>query len=136
MEDKAKEQLKGSPSRDTFKQKHKLLAPNSFYACDLDLVLIAKTPTDRIAAFLDYKRAFDIVTFSEVVAYNQLAYTAPIYIVKGNDPATGPFVVYSYKRGDPRPNPPAVELIKVAACRSWADLVEWEQNIREGKANE
>ena len=70
MDDKTKI-LKGSPSRDSFKQLHKSHCPQSYYACDLDFILVAKYPF-RIIAFIDYKKHSDKITFSEVIAYNEL----------------------------------------------------------------
>jgi hypothetical protein len=44
----------GSPRRDRFKQRHKLLS-KEFYGCDLDFVLVTKTPVPDVIAVLDYK---------------------------------------------------------------------------------
>jgi len=129
--DEAKKNLKGSESRDTFKQQHKLHAPSSFYACDLDFVLVIKYPSASIKAFLDYKRFSENITFSEVIAYNQLLKTAPIFIIRGNDPEHGAFYIQQYKGGDWHPNPPKTELIEVAKCPTWAELVEWERKLRQ-----
>ncbi len=137
MDDKEKERLKGSPSRDTFKQKHKVVLNNKFYACDLDFVLVAKYPF-RIVAFLDYKRGREGITFSEVVAYNVLLQIAPIYIIRGNDPETGPFQIYKYNWSDPVPEPPNVELIPIRQCEGWPELGNWERELRKqgGKLND
>jgi hypothetical protein len=61
---------KGSPSRDAFKWWHKHLI-ETFYACDLDFVLVEKD-FPGIVAILDYKQPGDTVTFSEALAYNRL----------------------------------------------------------------
>lgn len=65
--DKDKQDLKGSPTRDTFKRCHKDLC-KQFYACDLDFVLVAKFPY-RIISFLDYKKLRENITFSEVITF-------------------------------------------------------------------
>ena len=52
-----KRELKGSLSRDNFNLWHKTPPmPKSFYASDLDFVLVEKAPP-RIVAIIDYKRA-------------------------------------------------------------------------------
>ena len=57
MSMKTKSELKGSPSRDAFNLWHKTPPmPKSFYASDLDFVLVEKAPP-RIVAIIDYKRA-------------------------------------------------------------------------------
>lgn len=127
--DEAKKELKGSPSRDTFKQAHKLKAPATFYACDLDLVLVTKYGAS-IVAFLDYKKFVDKVQFSEVLAYNTLLQTAPVYIVKSKNPEDGPFYIFAYKSGDWHPEPPSVELELVKVCQDWTELWQWEGIIR------
>lgn len=129
--DKDKENLKGSPSRDLFKQLHKRMMPRSFYACDLDFVLIAKYP-NRIVAFLDYKNKSDSVSFSEVVAYNELIKQAPLFIIicKKDDIEKGPFHVFQYLGGDPKPEPPEVNMNLILNCFSWTELAIWEKEIR------
>lgn len=126
--DEAKQNLTGSPSRDTFKRRHKDLC-KQFYACDLDFVLIAKEPY-RIISFLDYKKLRENITFSEVIAYNILKQIAPVYIVRGKDPEKGPFVVWEFKNGDPKPDPPTVELELIKQCETWAVLEIWEMELR------
>lgn len=129
--DKDKENLKGSPSRDLFKQLHKRMMPRSFYACDLDFVLISKYP-NRIVAFIDYKTTKDYPRFSEVVAYNELIKQAPLFIIqsKKDDIETGPFHVFQYLGGDPAPEPPEVDINLVLSCLSWKELAIWEKEIR------
>ena len=129
MDDKTK-LLKGSPSRDTFKQAHKSLS-NSFYACDIDFVFVGNHPPG-IIAFLDFKLPRDTVTFSEVLAYNDLLKLAPVYIVEASDPANGPFKVARYTRGviNAYPRPPTITLEPVGTFCNLAAFGEWERKIR------
>ena len=131
--DKDKENLKGSPSRDLFKQLHKKMMPRSFYACDLDFVLVSKYP-NRIVAFIDYKTKNDPVRFSEVVAYNELIKQAPLFIIisKKDEIESGPFHIFQYFGGNPKPEPPEVEMNLVLNCLSWKELSIWESEIRSG----
>jgi hypothetical protein len=96
-------------------------------------VLVAKSPF-RIVAFLDYKRLYDRVTYSEVIAYNILndSEIAPIYIVRSRQPVDGPFLISRYEWGDPVPNPPTWEETPLRQCGTWADLADWECEIRRG----
>jgi len=126
--DDNKKALKGSPSRDLFKQAHKTLA-KQFYACDIDFVWVGKYPPG-IIAFLDFKLPRDKVTFSEVLAYNDLLKIAPVYIVEAPDPVAGPFTVSRYTGGDFKPNPPTVKLEHIETCPDLAAFGEWEQKIR------
>ncbi len=126
--------LKGSPSRDSFKLFHKRKMPSSFYACDLDLILVQKPP--RIVAFIDFKKSGDIVQFSEVLAYNILQTVAPIYIIRGDDPENGPFQVYRYLEGNYVPEPPHVNLEMITCCPDWQSLKEWEDGLRRTKSKE
>jgi hypothetical protein len=122
--------LKGSPSRDTFKLYHKKKMPSSFYACDLDLILVQKPP--QIIAFIDFKKKGDIIQFSEVLAYNILQAVAPVYIVRGDSPENGPFQVYRYLDGNYIPDPPHVSLEITTYCPDWQSLREWEAILRKG----
>jgi hypothetical protein len=133
--DEWKKGLKGSPSRDIFKAEHKKRAPKSFYACDLDFVLVAKFPSAHIVAILDYKKPRDNVSFSEVIAYNELSKHIPLYIIRGNDPKRGPFIIERYDSGDHRPEPPIVNTTPIRQCESWQDLAEWEKTLRECHPN-
>ncbi len=129
MENKAKENLIGSPSRDIFKSKHKKLLSKKFYACDLDFILVAKCPF-HIVAFLDYKKGREPITFSEVIAYNILKQIAPVFIIRGGKPETGPFKIFKYNNGNPSPEPPIVDLVLIRHCESWTDFGDWEQELR------
>jgi hypothetical protein len=130
MINKRKQFQKGSPSRDLFKRKHKN-GSNDFYASDLDLVLVSKSPPG-IVAFIDYKTyPKDVVTFSEVLTYNALSCIAPIYLIYGDDDAEGPFSVYLYKTGNWLPEPPKVEKDRILHLVDWPDLLSWEGKLRD-----
>ena len=127
--DDDKKNLKGSPSRDQFKMLHKQKAPGGFYACDLDFILVAKFPA-RIVAVIDYKKGQEKITFSEVIAYNELVKHFPLFIIQGKDTEDGPFIIEQYIKGDWKPNPCIVEVQTIRQCESWEDLVEWENKLR------
>lgn len=124
-----KRNLKGSPSRDAFKLAHKSLCRH-FYATDIDFCLVEKSPPG-IAAYFDYKRPSDSVTFSEVLAYNKLSLIAPVFIISSANPETGPFDVHIYFGGDPKPEPPNVWMPYVCTCDDWAAFQQFEQIIRD-----
>lgn len=126
--DDAKKQLQGSRLRDIFKRAHKNL-PRRFWATDLDFVLVDKIPPG-IVAFFDYKHPSDMVTFSEVLAYNALIAIAPLFIVESQNPEVGPFRVQSYLGGDWHPEPPRVDLQFVRVCQTWAEFGEFERELR------
>ena len=121
--------LKGSPSRDTFKQKHKRLSKN-YWACDLDFVLLEKNPFPDIVAAIDYKTSNDHgVPFSEVIAYNALIRRGiRVFIIQG-DAETGPFVIREYVGG--HHYKPSYSLVDVALVKGWEELGEWEGKLRE-----
>lgn len=123
-----KRKLKGSPSRDTFKWRHKGLS-KYFYAMDLDFCLISKYPPG-IVACLDYKTSRDAVTFSEAIAYNQLVKLAPVYIIESDTPADGPFVIREYLCADWKPEPPVVTWGEEITISDWKELGEWESRLR------
>lgn len=128
--DKDKQDLIGSPSRDMFKHLHKKLS-KGFYGCDLDFRLIAKYPREGIVAHLDVKLPNDIITYAEVIGYNEdLKQGIPIYIVRMEDPINGPFKIYQYLNGNPRPDPPDVELRFICQCEDWEAYAIWEQKVR------
>lgn len=128
--DEATRKLKGSPSRDTFKQKHKQLS-KSLYACDLDFVLVSKKPDPCIVAALDYKASYDKVTFSEVIAYNSLkAKGIRVYIVEGGRDAEPPFSIKRWDGGNHLPFPPVVNLTHVFTAKTWAEFEWWEKQLR------
>lgn len=122
----------GSPSRDRFKRKHKE-GPGWCYACDVDFALVSKSPPG-IVAFLDYQVGEEAISFSEVLAYNELLSIAPVFIVRGDADANGPFSVMEYEGGDYRPEPPRAKLTRIASQLDWQGLLAWEQLIRNGYA--
>jgi len=135
--DNNKQLLKGSPSRDTFKQMHKTLA-GRFYACDIDFVLVENRPP-YIIAFLDFKLPYDSVTFAEVLAYNTLSMVAPVYIVESPNPEMGPFSIRRYLNGVIKtyPTKPHITLGNAETYHDWEALGEWEAKLRKqriGKA--
>lgn len=139
--DKSKEKLKGSDSRDIFKQLHREKLGNGFYASDLDLCLIAKYPPG-IVAFLDYKRLNDYVSFSEGTLYNVLLKIAPVYVIKAeliDNTIYGPFEIDRIHHVDWKPEPPNVYYYSdlpvpikedVIICENWTELKKWESEIR------
>lgn len=121
-------QLKGSPSRDIFKRKHKDLN-RKFYACDLDFVFVEKEPYPDIIAAIDYKKdTDDRITFSEVIAYNALMRRGiSVYIVTG-DAELGSFIIYKYDGGNHVK--PRWDVNEVFRCNDWAGFSEWEEGLR------
>jgi hypothetical protein len=128
MINKRKQELKGSPSRNGFKYLHKKLS-RRFYACDLDFILVGKSPY-RIIAFLDYKRQTEPLTFSEIIAFNELKKLAPVFIVRSNNVEQGPFQILRFEGGDPTPDPPVYNLTAIHYCKTWQDLEDWEAGVR------
>lgn len=130
--DKRKLELIGSPTRDKFKQKHKIL-DNRLYACDIDFIFVSKYPP-KIVGILDLKTGRDNISFSEVIAYNNLKDLGiDIYIAYTNDDnkmSEGRFDIYKYISGDFKPNPPDVKIFLVSSCNSWEDFEKWEKSIR------
>lgn len=128
MDDFKKIQM-GSPSRDAFKQRHKQLR-GDLYGCDIDFVLVEKTPVPDIIAALDYKVEGDDVSFAEVIAYNGLIMRGiPVYIVTG-DAMTGEFRIDRYTGGNHKPKPPEYHLEFVQNTTSWSDFEKWETLLR------
>ena len=143
--DFGKRDLKGSPSRDAFKHWHKQQMSQSFYATDIDLVLVKKWPgsSDRhfIVAIIDYKQEYDCVSFTEAVFYNAcIKMEIPVYIVisdyDSNIDSFGPFEIQRYIWCDPDPDPPYCELIKIVKNGTEKDFWEWEFNLRNRRAME
>lgn len=137
---------KGSPSRDFFKVFHKHQCPSTFYATDLDFVLVAKGP-ERIVGILDWKTEGDALTFSEVIAYNAfLEVGFKVFIVEGVMVAkeekgpegvvalpigVTPKRVYRYRGGNYRPDPPKTELELVTQGDiGWKGFKMWENELR------
>ncbi len=111
-----------------FKRLHKNLASN-FYGLDVDFCCVEKRPAG-IAAFIDYKTPWEAITFSEVIAYNDLMALAPVYVIRAADPERGPFQVFEYLGGDFKPDPPVVKLEFRANCKDWLALGTWEAMAR------
>jgi len=110
--------LKGSPKRDTFKHAHKTagkMKSAGFIASDLDLILIDKD----IIAILDYKSSVDSVTETEKILYDVLGKLWPIYIVTGDSPDCGPFVITKYSDKE-----------YVRKVANWDEFFEWELDLR------
>jgi hypothetical protein len=120
--------LKGSPSRDLFKQLHKK-GDKVFYACDIDFCLVGKYPP-RIVAYLDVKTMGDTVTFSEVIAYNELIKLAPLYLVYSENIECGVFGIWKYTGGDWHPDPPIINSKKILDCNNWNEFYAWERELR------
>jgi len=126
--DERKRKLKGSEKRDIFKQKHKEL-DKQFYATDADFCLVSKNPPGTVA-YLDYKGSGEGVTFAEAIQYNEWMKHAPVYIVEGSNPETGPFVVRRYLGANWKPDPPVVDYGAEVLASDWAALGEWERALR------
>lgn len=124
----ATRRLVGSDSRDDFKRRHKDLH-SSFYACDLDLCWISKNPPSIIAA-IDYKKDGDGITFSEVIAYNNLREQDIRVLIVQGDCETGEFCVSEYVAGNYRPNPPQVQLEHVTDTTCWDDFEDFQMKFR------
>lgn len=129
MDDK-KRNLKGSPKRDIFKLMHKQALGSGFYATDADLCLISKDPPGTVA-YLDYKGSGEDITFAEAIQYNEWLSHAPVFIVEGHDPETGPFIIKRYLGGDWKPEPPIVELEFVTKVDDWHGFGSWESGLRQ-----
>jgi len=126
--DKGKRNLKGSPLRDEFKHCHKDLR-RDFYAIDADLVLVSKMPPG-IVAYLDYKCPGDSVSFAEIIVYNEWMQNAPVYIIESYNPTIGPFIIKRYLGADWQPDPPEVDWGEIITLANWAELEEWEGELR------
>ena len=127
--DEAKRNLKGSEKRDEFKMCHKKLNKR-FYATDADLCLISKKPPGTVA-YLDYKGSNEGVTFSEAIQYNEWMKQAPMYIVEGEDPTNGPFVIKRYLGTNWKPEPPEVNYGEEFAIEDWRAFESWEAKLRQ-----
>lgn len=134
------QQLKGSESRDHFKYLHKQKLDSDCYALDSDLELVAKNPEPFIVARLDFKLEGDKISFSEVIAYNQLIEATPVipvYVIEAQKPFVDEncdnhtFAVKKYLGGDHRPYPePEYDLQPLYEGLGWEGLNCWERLIR------
>lgn len=119
--DDEKKALKGSSSRDEFKNLHKLRCNEHFYASDLDFVLVTGNRT--IVAFLDYKTPNDQITWAEGIMFDNLLELAPVYIVVAPpEPLEGPFKISRYINR-------AVQQDE-AILSTWDDFDDWEGELR------
>lgn len=129
----ARRAVKGSPTRDTFKQLHKSRLPRHLFAVDADLALVEKSPFGTVA-LLDVKCGRDSVSFTEVIFYNDLLrYGVPVFIVQANtvdDLSRYHVTVYRYAGGDPRPNPPTCELVEPVTLSGFEQYAAWENALR------
>jgi hypothetical protein len=142
----------GSLSRDRFKSLHKQMIDKTAYACDVDLVLIEKTPIPFMVALLDFKTAHDSVTFTEAILYQQhieagtpvyLIYATPDFKKQAEDGdltdrneiarmarETHRFTVKRLISADYRPNPPTTEQETVVEDVDWAGFAAWQMELR------
>lgn len=124
-----KSDLMGSPSRDMFKHWHKQRPmPNSFYACDVDFVLIEFNPP-HIAAILDYKMPKDKLTSTECLAFNELSKHYPVYIVYSNADFIN-FTIFRYAGCDLSIEPIQPCLADKLLLHRQVEFIKWEANIR------
>jgi len=129
MDDRTRN-LKGSPSRDNFKWKHKF-GPSKLYACDADFILVSKTPPG-IVAVLDHKLNLNsgAVTFSEVLAYNEfLRLGIDVYLVVTNDEITT-YDIHQYLGGNFKPNPPTFDSAVIESNLDDSAFWAWEKELR------
>lgn len=124
-----KKNIKGSPSRDEFKQKHKELL-RWFYASDADLCLVSKNPPG-VVAYLDFKLPNDEISFAEGILYNAWIKTGtPVFVIQG-DPETGQFMIMRVLQVDWKPNPPIVQYDEeIYPTKDWDEYQEWEKKLR------
>ena len=125
--DAAKQMLKGSPSRDLFKQMHKR-TDRRHYATDIDLAMILKYPWPHMPFYVDHKNHNEPLTFAEVVAYNDAIMRGQrVFIVRGNA-EQGPFVINEYIGGH-HLGPTWTEVF-VCEADGWGAFEEWEASVR------
>jgi hypothetical protein len=126
--DNSKRQLIGSESLDRFKRAHKDIS-SSFYALDGDFILVAKDPPGTVA-YLDYRPYGYDVTFAEAIQYNIWMRQAPVFLVAGADPSSGPFIIFRYLGANWKPEPPICAVEYVTTCTDWPEFTEWESELR------
>lgn len=136
------EGIKGSPSRDLFKQLHRDHEETErwFYGSDVDFCFVTKRPEPDIVAVLDYKQPADSVSFAEVIVYNSLLDAGfSVYIIEGRSSITATekedhtFDIYQYERSpdNPVPSPPEINKTVVVEGVGWTGFFDWEQSLRE-----
>jgi hypothetical protein len=124
--------LKGSPLRDLFKQLHKEMLPGHMTGCDLDFMIVEKNP-DCIAAFVDFKKVGERLTYAEAIAYNELLRVAPLYLIYAAGETAikgGQFEMWQFLSADRGPDIPAVEKVFCARSANWTEYGHWEQSLR------
>lgn len=128
-----KSKLKGSPSRDEFKYWHKNALPQSYYGCDLDYLCVTKSPLPGIIAAFDYKESNDSISFTEVIAYNDLnAKGIAVYIVQSTARSDfASFNVSLFIKGNHLPNPPTYETQVLLKDATQEQFIEWEGKLRQ-----
>lgn len=127
--------LRGSPLADDFRYAHKTELGPGFYGADVDLLLVSKTVPHVVAA-LDVKRPGEPLSMAEVLAYDVLRRSMPVYVVHARDATTGPFTITEYLGGDISHSPPKVRMGAPERCESWAELGEWEARLRAKRQRE
>lgn len=125
-----KKNLKGSESRDDFKHMHKQL-DSSFWATDLDFVLIDKYPPG-VVALLDYKKPSDEVSFTEAILYNLWIKRdiSPVFIIEAINPNAGPYVVREYEWGYWSKFPPDIKYKSISNLENRDAYEDWERRLR------
>ena len=123
MDDHTKK-LKGSESRDRFKQKHKEL-DRRLYGCDADFIFVE---SGGPVAYIDYKKRNDKVTWAEHQVYSYWAKDRPVYIVQGNNIDDGVFVIMQYINKDQWKDGKADKV--VARTSNWDEFESWEFKVR------
>lgn len=126
--------LIGSKSHDCFRAFHKTALDKSFYASDVDLMLISKNPPGIVAA-IEYKTGSDTITFTETILYATfLKMNIPVYIVtsdwRGSNAFTR-FKVEKFLGGDWRPSPPKIKVQLVGKNMSQKAFERWEKGLRD-----
>jgi len=151
--DEGKRNAEGSVSRDRFRYWRKKQIDDSFYALDIDLMLISKNIYNdqthpMIVSIIDFKNSKnDGVTFSEALAYNQFKEMGiPVYLICAINDITElkvekhRFRIVEYEHGEWESNWRAddvpVETDLVADTLSWVGLQEWEEKLREERKQE
>lgn len=122
--------LEGSKTNDKWRWLRKQVLSKRFYGIDGDFICTSKNPMG-IVAYFDLKSSMgEKVTFSETIAYNQWLKTTPVYILYIIDIEVGHFVIKRYAGGNPKPEPPEVELKNERLVQDWIEYGEWEQQLR------
>ena len=136
------QQLKGSESRDWFKQLHKQMLPSVCWCCDVDLELVDKEPIPHIIARIEFKCLGDGPTFTECIAYAEyMVKLAPVYVIyaqhkvaefcemaKNGWTSHHRFIVYRLISTDYRPA--TWKLERVTDSLDWRGLRRWEMDLR------